>query len=153
MLLEDPKKRAMKLLKQLMAISRASGCYAIYTTQRPSNDVIDNVVKANTNNRIVFKCEDIKNSIVALDRPGAETLRGRGHGFIKRGADIQEFQGYNITDNQVKEIARKYISKEPVKKDGDIVNVPRTGGTNPPASRAPASRAERKSELDLSFLD
>ena len=148
MLLEDPKKKAMKLLKQLMAISRASGCYAIYTTQRPSNDVIDNVVKANTNNRIVFKCEDIKNSIVALDRQGAEKLRGRGHGFIKRGANIEEFQGYNITDNQVKEVTRKYISKEPVKKDGDIVNDPGTGGTNPSASRA-----EGKSELDLSFLD
>lgn len=148
MLLEDPKKKAMKLLKQLMAISRASGCYAIYTTQRPSNDVIDNVVKANTNNRIVFKCEDVKNSIVALDRQGAEKLRGRGHGFIKRGANIEEFQGYNITDNQVKEVTRKYISKEPVKKDGDIVNDPGTGGTNPSASRA-----EGKSELDLSFLD
>lgn len=149
MLLEDPKKRAMKLLKQLMAISRASGCYAIYTTQRPSNDVIDNVVKANTNNRIVFKCEDIKNSIVALDRQGAEKLRGRGHGFIKRGADIQEFQGYNITDNQVKEIARKYISKEPIKeKEAD--KVPVIPGTisdiTPPIT-------ENEKQLDLSFLD
>lgn len=150
MLLEDPKKRAMKLLKQLMAISRASGCYAIYTTQRPSNDVIDNVVKANTNNRIVFKCEDIKNSIVALDRPGAETLRGRGHGFIKRGADIQEFQGYNITDNQVKEVARKYISKEPIKEKeaeikGDVPSaIPAMGIAEP---------AENKKQLDLSFLD
>ena len=34
------------------------------------------------------------------------------------------------------------------KKDGDIVNDPGTGGTNPSASRA-----EGKSELDLSFLD
>ena len=149
MLLEDPKKRAMKLLKQLMAISRASGCYAIYTTQRPSNDVIDNVVKANTNNRIVFKCEDIKNSIVALDRPGAETLRGRGHGFIKRGANIEEFQGYNITDNQVKEVTRKYISKEPIKgKEAD--EAPVIPGTisdiTPPIK-------ENEKQLDLSFLD
>ena len=141
MLLEDPKKKAMKLLKQLMAISRASGCYAIYTTQRPSNDVIDNVVKANTNNRIVFKCEDIKNSIVALDRPGAEKLRGRGNGFIKRGADIQEFQGYFITDNQVKEVTRKYISKEPIKESDDVV------------SPAIGTAIENKNELDLSFLD
>ena len=143
MLLEDPKKKAMKLLKQLMAISRASGCYAIYTTQRPSNDVIDNVVKANTNNRIVFKCEDIKNSIVALDRPGAEKLRGRGNGFIKRGADIQEFQGYFITDNQVKEVTRKYISKEPIKESDGVV----------PGADPAAAPIENKSELDLSFLD
>ena len=150
MLLEDPKKKAMKLLKQLMAISRASGCYAIYTTQRPSNDVIDNVVKANTNNRIVFKCEDIKNSIVALDRPGAEKLRGRGHGFIKRGADIQEFQGYNITDNQVKEVTRKYISKEPIKeKEIEVISDKKI--TQSFASDADS--IENKKQLDLSFLD
>ena len=148
MLLEDPKKKAMKLLKQLMAISRASGCYAIYTTQRPSNDVIDNVVKANTNNRIVFKCEDIKNSIVALDRPGAETLRGKGHGFIKRGADIQEFQGYFITDNQVKEVTRKYISKEPIK-ENKADETPVIPGTISDIT----SPIENKKQLDLSFLD
>ena len=142
MLLEDNKKKAMKLLKRLIAISRASGLYVFLTTQRPSNDIIDNVVKANINNRIVFKCEDSKNSIVALDQEGAETLRGRGHGFIKRGADIQEFQGYNITDNQVKEVTRKYISKEPIKE--------RSGVSIATVAAAPI---ENKNELDLSFLD
>ena len=144
MLLEDNKKKAMKLLKRLIAISRASGLYVFLTTQRPSNDIIDNVVKANINNRIVFKCEDSKNSIVALDQEGAETLRGRGHGFIKRGADIQEFQGYFITDNQVKEVTRKYISKEPIKENVGAVPIVGTGDI---------SAAENKSELDLSFLD
>ena len=109
LLLEDKKKTAMKLLKQLIAISRASGLYVFLTTQRPSNDVIDNVVKANINNRIVFKCEDSKNSIVALDQDGAQNLKGKGHGYIKRGADVIEFQGYNITDEQVKEFTKKHI--------------------------------------------
>ena len=144
MLLEDNKKKAMKLLKRLIAISRASGLYVFLTTQRPSNDIIDNVVKANINNRIVFKCEDSKNSIVALDQEGAETLRGRGHGFIKRGANIEEFQGYNITDNQVKEVTRKYISKEPIKENVGAVPIVGTGDI---------SAAENKSALDLSFLD
>ena len=102
MLLEDRKKQAMKLLKQLMAISRASGLYVFLTTQRPSNDVIDNVVKANVNNRICFKCEDSKNSIVALDQPGAENLRGNGHGIIKNGGKTAEFQGYFIKNSQIK---------------------------------------------------
>lgn len=109
LLLEDKKKTAMKLLKQLIAISRASGCYVFLTTQRPSNDVIDNVVKANINNRIVFKCEDSKNSIVALDQEGAENLKGKGHGLIKRGSDVIEFQSFNISDEQVKELTSKYI--------------------------------------------
>lgn len=111
MLLEDKNKSAMKLLKQLIAISRASGCYVFLTTQRPDNTVIDNIVKANINNRIVLKCEDRKNSVVALDEEGAEKLRGNGHGFIKNGANIEEFQGYFISDNQVKEYTLKYRNK------------------------------------------
>ena len=110
MLLEDKNKSAMKLLKQLIAISRASGCYVFLTTQRPSNDIIDNVVKANINNRIVLKCEDKKNSIVALDQEGAEELRGNGHGYIKNGSNVTEFQGYYISDEQTKEYISKYKS-------------------------------------------
>lgn len=123
LLLEDRSKKAMKLLKQLIAISRASGCYVFLTTQRPSNDVIDNVVKANINNRIVFKCEDSKNSIVALDVEGANDLEGKGHGFIKRGSDIQEFQSYYITDEYVKSITKKFIVKEKIKnkKENNVV--------------------------------
>lgn len=110
LLLEDKRKNAMKLLKQLIAISRASGCYVFLTTQRPSNDVIDNVVKANINNRIVFKCEDSKNSIVALDQEGAEDLKGKGYGLIKRGSNIIEFKAFNISDEQVKDLTKKYIA-------------------------------------------
>lgn len=130
-LLEDKNKNSMKLLKQLMAISRASGCYVFLTTQRPSNDVIDNVVKANINNRIVFKCEDSKNSIVALDKEGAENLRGKGNGFIKRGSDIIEFQAFNISDEQVKTLIKKHsvnkrydkvVAKEnPIKDDKNTI--------------------------------
>ena len=115
MLLEDKNKSAMKLLKQLIAISRASGCYVFLTTQRPSNDIVDNVVKANINNRIVLKCEDKKNSIIALDEEGAEKLRGNGHGYLKNGSNIQEFQGYFITDEQTKECINKHKKKEPNK--------------------------------------
>lgn len=109
LLLEDKKKNAMKLLKQLMAISRASGLYVICTTQRPSSDIIDNVVKSLISNRIVFKVEDTKNSIICLDSEGAEKLEGQGHGILKVGATKTEFRGYYITDNQVKEYIKKYI--------------------------------------------
>lgn len=110
-ILEDPKKKAMKLLKQLIAISRASGCYVFLTTQRPSSDIIDNVVKANINNRIVFAVEDEKNSIICLDSPEAKDLRGKGNGILKIGPTKTEFQSYFISDKQVKEYTSKYIVK------------------------------------------
>ncbi len=111
-LLEDQKKKAMKLLKQLIAINRASGCYVFITTQRPSADIIDNVVKANINNRIVFKVEDEKNSNICLDSPEAKDLRGAGHGILKVGSNKTEFQSYYISDSQVKNLTKPYIETE-----------------------------------------
>lgn len=142
MLLEDRSKKAMKLLKQLISIGRAAGCYVFITTQRPSNDIIDNVVKANINNRICFKVEDSKNSIVALDRPGAEELRGMGNGIIKRGANIEEFQCYHITDKNVKEIIKPHLcSKEKLE--------------NTNQNKVKTNMATQKNDKleDLSFLD
>lgn len=145
-LLEDKKKRAMKLLKQLIAISRASGCYVFITTQRPSSDIIDNVVKANINNRIVFKVEDEKNSIICLDSTEAKDLKGKGHGILKVGSNKTEFQSYFIEDKQVKNYINRYITKEVEKeiphkfgKDKIIVCIDK----------------EKEKEIlkDLSFLD
>lgn len=119
-LLEDKTKSAMKLLKQLIAISRASGCYVFLTTQRPDNTIIDNVVKANINNRIVLKCEDSKNSVVALDKEGAENLRGNGHGIIKRGSNMEEFQGYFISNDEVKQIINPYLKPKQDKKENQV---------------------------------
>lgn len=153
MLLEDKKKNAMRLLKQLIAISRASGLYIFLTTQRPSNDVIDNVVKANINNRIVFKCEDSKNSIVALDKEGAENLKGNGHGIIKRGSKLEEFQGYFITDTEVKKLIEPYIE---TKTENKAINDKLLNDDNK-NSKNEHERARTISNdnniIDLSFID
>lgn len=150
MLLEDSKKRAMKLLKQLIAISRASGLYIFVTTQRPSNDVIDNVVKANINNRIVFKCEDSKNSIVALDQEGAETLEGKGEGFLKQGASMTRFRGYYITDEQVNEYIKKYIVKYPIKA---TEKSPKHSKKELINEEITEPKIENNKIIDLSFID
>lgn len=151
MLLEDKKKKAMKLLKQLIAISRASGLYVFITTQRPSNDIIDNVVKANINNRIVFKCEDVKNSIVALDREGAELLEGKGHGLLKQGANITEFRSFFISDTKVKDLIEPYIKpiqKTPAK---EVNHLP-LEDTSILENKPKEANTDLKS-YDLSFLD
>lgn len=115
LLLQDKKNVGMNTLKQLLSICRASGIYVFISTQRPSNDVLDNVVKANINNRICFQVEDIKNSVICLDSEGAEKLKGKGHGIIKIGSEKTEFQGYFISDNQVKKLTNDLKKKEEVK--------------------------------------
>lgn len=115
LLLQDTKKEGMRYLKQLLSICRACGIYVFITTQRPSADIIDSVVKANINNRITFKVEDEKNSIICLDSEGAELLEGKGHGIIKIGSYKEEFRGYYISDNECKKLIEPYIIKEELK--------------------------------------
>lgn len=152
MLLEDRNKNAMKLLKQLIAISRASGLYVFLTTQRPDNTVIDNVVKANINNRIVFKCEDSKNSVVALDTAGAEKLKGHGHGIIKRGSELQEFQAYFISDDEVKKIIKPLIRPKSENKpfNDKLINECNEVAHN---SNNKVTDTKGNNIIDLSFID
>ena len=114
--------------------------------------IIENVVKANINNRIVFKCEDSKNSIVALDQEGAENLGGKGEGYLKQGANLTHFRGYFITDDQVKEYIKPYINKtKPTAVNAERKNkidaIPAAGVV------ATAAAAQDKKIIDLSFID
>lgn len=111
MLQEDKSKIAMSMLRKFASLCRASGQHIFISCQRADNTVIDGVLKANVGNRIVFRMEDSKNSIIALDSEGAELLEGRGHGILKIGANKTEFRSYNITDNQVQQYTKKWIKK------------------------------------------
>ena len=111
MLQMDKSKIAMNLLKQFASLCRASGQYIFISCQRADNTVIDGVLKANVGNRIVFRMEDSKNSIIALESEGAEEHEGKGHGIKKIGANKTEFRSYNITDNQVQQYTKKWIKK------------------------------------------
>ena len=101
-------KQDMKVLRKIMAISRAVHIYVIFSTQRPSNECLDNVVKSLVGNRICLKTDDTKNSILSLDKEGCELLRGKGHGYMKSNGYITEFQAYAITDEVVKDICSKH---------------------------------------------
>ena len=115
LMLQDRKSEGMRYIKQLCAICRACGIQVILTMQRPSNDILDSVAKSCITNRICFKCEDLKNSIISLDDEGCEKLKGMGHGILKVGANKTEFQGYNITTEQVQEYTKEYKRKEELK--------------------------------------
>ena len=104
-------KKDMKVLRKIMAISRAVHIYVIFSTQRPSNEVLDNTVKSLVGNRICLKTDDSKNSVIALDKEGCELLKNRGQGFIKSNGYITEFQSYYISDEVVKDICSRHTGK------------------------------------------
>ena len=145
-LLIDKKKTAMNLLKQLISVSRACGIYIILSTQRPSADIIDSVVKANVNNRIVFKCEDSKNSIIALDNEEAINLNGNGEGILKVGANYTLFKSYYISTTKLKEILKPYL-----KPKDKVAPLPSSKlSTN---NKTTIRDEDSDETIDLSFLD
>lgn len=153
MLQEDKSKIAMSMLRKFASLCRASGQYIFISCQRADNTVIDGVLKANVGNRIVFRMEDSKNSIIALDSEGAELLEGRGHGIIKIGANKTEFRGYNITDNQVYQYTKKWIRKpsKPSEKQKSNECISNKVKTNTKESNEYVKNTDKIT--DLSFLD
>jgi hypothetical protein len=71
------------LVVKLAQKGRAAGIFLVLSTQRPSVDVITGLIKANFPGRIACKTASRKDSEVVLDRPGAETLLGRGDAVLQ----------------------------------------------------------------------
>ena len=148
LLLQDKKNVGMKHLKLISSICRACGIFIICTCQRPSSDVLDNVFKSNVGNRIVFQCEDVKNSIIALDDEGAEKLKGRGHGIFKCGANKTEFQGYYLSNEKCKKLIKPFIEE---KKTFKKIEVKENKETD--FSKYEDVIESLPFDLDMSFLD
>lgn len=153
-LLQDGKKRAMKMLKRLISISRSAGLFVIVTTQRPSADVLDVIVKANISNRIVFHTESSKDSVIALDEEGAENLDIPGRGILKIGSKKVVFQGFYIEDSEVKRLIKPYQKTE--------IKAPQSYYNKAYDKKVNDKKIEHKTEdnkenarnvKDLSFLD
>ena len=149
-------KVGMKMLRKLASLSRASSQFIFLSCQRPDNTVIDNVFKANVGNRLCFRTEDSKNSMVILDREGAEKLKGNGNGIFKTGAKDIEFQGYNIKDEDIEKYIKKFkVSKREVAPETSNIKQLKDIKKAPDKKDIPRAKTNINSNTiyDLSFLD
>lgn len=68
----------IKDIVRLGLTARVTGIHVILSTQRPSTDIINGMIKASYPARLAFKVLNKRDSITVLDKPGAETLESPG---------------------------------------------------------------------------
>lgn len=79
-MLDDVYKGAVGAAVQRLGVkARAAGIHLIFAAQRPDKDVMPMQLRENLGNRLILKVSSEATSKIALDRPGAELLLGRGH--------------------------------------------------------------------------
>ncbi|HZH68506.1 MAG TPA: FtsK/SpoIIIE domain-containing protein [Chitinophagales bacterium] len=80
---DDFKRDAKDIVSRLSSKGRAAGIHLILATQRPSNDVVTPLLRANLDTKIALKVDRELNSNIILGESGAENLLGYGHGIVK----------------------------------------------------------------------
>lgn len=77
------KKDSKDIIVRLSSKGRAAGIHLVLATQRPSNDVVFPLLRANLDTKIALKVDRDLNSEIILGESGAENLLGYGHGIVK----------------------------------------------------------------------
>ena len=79
-MLDDGYKTTVGATVQRLGVkARAAGIHLFFAAQRPDKDVMPMQLRENLGNRLILKVASEATSRIALDRPGAEMLLGKGH--------------------------------------------------------------------------
>lgn len=105
-------KRVKNKLIDLLAQTRAVGIHFILSTQRPDNNVIDGLIKANTQATLALNCRNKINSMILLDNDNASRLNIPGRAIFQMFKDIK-VQVYYLSEEKARFLLKPfYITKE-----------------------------------------
>jgi hypothetical protein len=84
---------------RIAQLGRAAGVHLILATQRPSRQVVSGMLKANIPGKIALRVANRVESMVLLDRGGAQNLLGRGDLLLSAGSyDLVRLQSAYLSD-------------------------------------------------------
>lgn len=85
--------------------ARAAGLHLLIATQRPSASILSPSLKANVPSRVCMRVADSTNSMIVMDEPGGEKLRGYGDCYIKdKAGNMTRCQGAFIENDEIDRI-------------------------------------------------
>lgn len=107
------RKEIERLIVRIAQLGRAAGIHLLLATQRPSVDVVTGLIKANVPGRICMAVASYRDSMIMLDRKGAEELNGRGDCLIQIPGErmLHRVQGAYIADKDIDTIATHWRDK------------------------------------------
>lgn len=94
------KTAAFKNIVGMSKAGNAVGIHMVISTNRVSGKVITKEIKENFPMRMGFRMLDKRDSIVVLDRTGAERLDGNGDMLLLRGPDVERVQGTFLSTDE-----------------------------------------------------
>ena len=106
-------KEVESYIVRLAQKSRAAGIHLVLATQKPTRDVFTSLIKTNLPARIAFRVSSKMDSMVILDRTGAEQLLGKGDMLFSQDNEIIRGQGAFVTDEEIEAINNQIGTDEP----------------------------------------
>lgn len=105
-LIMTSKKSVENCIVRLAQKARACGIHLVLSTQRPTVNVVTGLIKANIPTKVCFSVPSYRDSMVMLDKAGAEMLLGKGDMLFKNGTGIEtvRLQGGFIDSTEINNI-------------------------------------------------
>ena len=111
------------LIKRITQKARAAGIHILISTQKPTVQVINGVIKTNLPTRVAFSLTNGTDSRVVLDEIGAEKLLGQGDMlFAPQDSNKKiRLQGAFVSDDEVRSVVSYIRSKNIASFDENLI--------------------------------
>lgn len=100
---QDFEQRLVRLAQR----ARNVGIHLVIATQRPSADIVTTSLKTNLPARIAFRLPSHHDSMIILDKPGAENLLGKGDMLFADQQQIERLQGFYVSSSDLEQYLKQ----------------------------------------------